>query len=123
MEALTYAQSAYFCAAIIVQIANVIISKTRIVSLAQQQWANHMLTFGIFIEVAIGVICSYIYWIGIGIGTRPIACPHFMIPSFTFFFLILLYDETRKVFVRHGFDRSVKGKVRIRGWVARNTFY
>lgn len=121
-EALVYAQSSYFCAAIIVQIANVIISKTRIVSLAQQQWVNQMLTFGIFVEVAIGVITSYVYWIGIGIGTRPVAQPHFMVPAFTYFFLILLYDEVRKVFLRRGIHKE-KGKVKIKGWIARNTFY
>ena len=59
-----------------------------------------MLTFGIFVETAIALITSYVYWIGIGIGTRPIASPHFMVPTMCFFFIILLYDETRKVYLR-----------------------
>jgi hypothetical protein len=81
------------------------------------------LTISIGIETAIGIICSYVYWIGIGINTRPVAQPHFIVPAFSYFTLILLYDETRKYFLRKGIDKSVKGKVKYTGWIARNTFY
>jgi hypothetical protein len=78
---------------------------------------------GIFIETACGIITSYIYQIGIGIYTRAVAPAHFVVPSMAYFAIILFYDETRKVFLRRGIDKSVKGKVVFRGWITRNTFY
>jgi hypothetical protein len=41
----------------------------------------------------------------------------------SYFAIMLFYDETRKVLMRHGFDRSVPGTFRLKGWFARNTFY
>jgi len=34
-----------------------------------------------------------------------------------------MYDEVRKVWLREGLDKKLKGKVRMTGWIARNTFY
>jgi hypothetical protein len=79
--------------------------------------------FGLFVETACGVITSYIYQIGYGIYTRAVAPTHFIVPAMAFFTIILFYDETRKTFLRRGIDKSVKGKVVFKGWIARNTFY
>ena len=59
-----------------------------------------------------------------GLGTRQIAFPHFGCPSFSFFMIIVFYDETRKVFLRQGmkFSRST-GRIKFDGWVIRNTYY
>jgi hypothetical protein len=35
---------------------------------------------------------------------------------------LVLYDEARKIYVRKGTIRS-EGKVKLEGWVVRNTFY
>jgi len=40
-----------------------------------------------------------------------------------FFTLIIFYDETRRIYLRAGIDRSVKGRVKYTGWIARNTFW
>jgi len=37
--------------------------------------------------------------------------------------VIVFYDEVRKILLRKGIDTSVKGKIRIHGWIARNTWY
>jgi hypothetical protein len=70
-----------------------------------------------------GIIVTYVPPINRALATRPIACPHFAIPAMSYFVIIFFFDETRKVFLRNGIDRSVKGKIRYKGWVARNTFW
>ena len=62
--------------------------------------------FGIFVETAIGIITTYIWQIGIGIFTRYIAPAHFILPAMAYFCIIMFYDETRKVFLRRGIDKS-----------------
>jgi hypothetical protein len=52
-----------------------------------------------------------------------IASSHFCIPAMAFFSIMLFYDEVRKVYLREGIDKSVKGKIKYFGWMARNTFY
>lgn len=84
---------------------------------------NIAIWVGLAIETSFGLIISYVWWIGIGLGTRPLACAHFIVPAFMYFSVILFYDETRKVLLRKGFDKSVKGKIKQTGWITRNTFY
>ena len=84
---------------------------------------NQNLHVGLAVETAFGIISSYIWWIGIGLGTRPIACPHFLVPAFSYFCLILFYDETRKVFLRNGVVRGADNRLKFQGWIVRNTFY
>jgi hypothetical protein len=67
---------------------------------------NNVLTFGLLLETAIGLVLSYVWWIGIGLNTRPVACPHFFVPGFAFFCMLLVYDEVRKILVRRGIDKS-----------------
>jgi len=121
-EALFYAQSAYFCACLCVQWANLIICKTRRLSLAQQQFVNTAIFVGLAIETGLAIVTSYIYWIGIGIYTRFIPSLHFCIPAMAYFCIILYYDEVRKYFVRQGMTPK-DGKIKFDGWIARNTFY
>ena len=125
-EALLYAQSAYFLAAILVQVANNIISRTRYLSFAEHGLSNHWGNLSFLFELAIGLIIVYIPFIQRAISTRPVAIPHFMIPAFTFGILILLYDEIRKLFVRRGIKRTSTPEgtiIKYDGWVARNTYY
>jgi len=76
---------------------------------------------GLLFETCIALIVSYIEPIEKVLSTRAIASPHFCVPGFIFFTLIFFYDETRKIYLRSGIDRSVKGKVKYTGWIARNT--
>ncbi len=36
---------------------------------------------------------------------------------------IVAYDELRKIFSRQGMIRLPNGKVKLNGWVVRNTYY
>ena len=76
-----------------------------------------------FTEIGLIVIISYVRPFEIGLGTRAVACPHFMVPSFSYYLIYFLWDEVRRVFVRSGIDRSIPGTVKYTNWVARNTFW
>lgn len=125
-EALLYAQTAYFVAAILTQIANNIISRSRILSAGvhgiDNKWGNWSFLF----EFCVALILVYIPGVQFAISTRAIAIPHFLIPAGIFSAIIFLYDESRKLFVRMGVERisGPKGTMfKYPGWVARNTFY
>lgn len=70
------------------------------------------------------ILIVYVPWIGIVLGSRMIAFPHFMVPSLVWFTVILFYDEVRKLFVRRGMRKDMKsGVTYYDGWLARNTLY
>jgi hypothetical protein len=125
-EALLYAQSAYFISAIIVQIANHLISRTRYLSLGDHGVSNIYGNLSFIFETLIGIILLYIPPIEFAINTRAIASPHFFVPGITYSLLIFFYDEGRKYYLRRGIKRDVKPegtKMTFPGWTARNTYY
>ena len=77
----------------------------------------------VFTTCIFSMIIVYATPIAYGLQARPLACPHFAVPAMTYFTVILFYDEVRKFLVRSGIDKSVKGKVKLTGWFARNTYY
>jgi len=121
-EALKYAQSGYLASIVCVQWADLMICKTRNLSLSQQGMVNMFGNFGIFSETALVAILCYVPPFNVALGTRMIAFPHFLVPSFSFFTAIFLYDEVRKIWLRQGMVRE-DGRLRLRGWVVQNTYY
>lgn len=122
-DALKNAQTAYLVSIVNVQIANLLIAKTRTLSLAQQLMVNHQANFGIFFETALIALIVYVPWIGNVLGTRMLAFPHFMVPSLAWFTIIFFYDEVRKIHVRAGIRRKKTGVTFYDGWLARNTIW
>lgn len=123
-EALRYAQAAYLVSIVCVQWADLMICKTRNLSISQQGMVNNRAIFGLFFETTLVAILCYVPFLNVPLGTRQIAIPHFAVPSFSFFVIIMTYDELRKIFLRDGtkvskYDRRAKYD----GWVVRNTFY
>ena len=47
----------------------------------------------------------YIPFFNVGLFTRPIAFPHFMVPAGSFHVLQITFDEFRKVLIRRGMVR------------------
>jgi len=121
-EALKYAQSGYLASIVCVQWADLMICKTRNLSLSQQGMVNMFGNFGLFSETALVAILCYVPPFNVALGTRMIAFPHFLVPSFSFFTAIFLYDEVRKIWLRQGMKRE-DGRLRLRGWVVQNTYY
>ena len=117
-EALFYAQTGYLVSILVVQWANLLVCKTRYLSLGDQFMENSMMNRALVLETVLVAFLCYFKWLNAALGTRMIALPHFAIPAFSFFAIIVLYDETRKWLVRKGIDG-----VNFHGWVAQNTYY
>jgi len=121
-EALKYAQSGYLVSIVCVQWADLMICKTRNLSLSQQLMINTMGNFGLFFETALVAGLLYIPPLNIALGTRQIPFPHFAVPSFSFYIAIFFYDELRKLWLRSGMVRE-QGRLKLKGWIVQNTYY
>jgi len=121
-EALKFAQAGYLVSIVCVQWADLMICKTRNLSLAQQGMINTMGNFGLFFETALVAILLYVPGLNIALGTRQIPPAHFAVPSFSFFTAIFFYDELRKIWLRDGMVREA-GRLKLKGWITRNTYY
>jgi len=115
-EALKYAQSGYLCSIVTVQWADLMICKTRNLSLSQQGMINRMGNFGLIFETLLVACLCYVPFLNTALGTRQIPFPHFCVPSFSFFTIIFFYDEWRKILLRNGMTRE-DGKLRLKGWI------
>jgi len=123
-EALRYAQGGYLISIVVVQWSDLLICKTRNLSISQQGMYNGNMIFGLFFETALVAILSYVAFLNLVLGTRSVALPHFGVPSFSFFTVIVFYDELRKIYVRAGMKRERgSNRVKLQGWVVRNTYY
>lgn len=77
---------------------------------------------GFLSEIFIAIVLAYVPFLNVGFGTRQIAFAHWAAPMLPWMTTLVLYDEARKIYVRKGTIRS-EGKVKLDGWVVRNTFY
>jgi len=121
-ESLKMAQSGYLVSIVCVQWADLMICKTRNLSLSQQGMINHFGNFGLFFETALVAILLYVPFLNVALGTRPIPFAHFAVPSFSFFVAIFFYDELRKIWLRNGMTRE-NGQLKLTGWIVQNTYY
>jgi len=121
-EALKFAQSGYLVSIVCVQWADLMICKTRNLSLSQQGMVNNFGNFGLFFETALVAILCYVPFLNVALGTRQIPFPHFAVPSFSFYCAIFFYDEMRKIWLRNGMVRE-EGRLRLKGWIVQNTYY
>merc|ERR1712028_182042 len=102
--------SGYLVSIVCVQWADLMICKTRNLSLAQQGMSNSFGNFGLFSETALVAILLYVPFL------------NFAVPSFSFFVAIFFYDELRKIFLRNGMVRE-HGQLKLTGWIVQNTYY
>ena len=121
-EALKYAQTGYLVSIVCVQWANLMICKTRFLSLQIHGMGNTMGNFGLFFETALVAVLIYVPFFNSALGTRQIPFPHFAVPSMSFFVSIFFYDELRKTWVRKGMHME-NGKLKLKGWIVQNTYY
>jgi hypothetical protein len=116
-EALKFAQTGYLIIIVCVQWADLMICKTRNLSLAQQGMVNKIGNFGLVFETVLVAILTYTPWLNLALGTRQIPFPHFLVPSFGFYVAIFMYDELRKLWIRQGMMKE-NGKTKLVGWTA-----
>ncbi|XP_057376571.1 sodium/potassium-transporting ATPase subunit alpha-B-like isoform X2 [Daphnia carinata] len=104
--------TAFFISIVVVQWADLIICKTRRNSLFQQGMRNHVLTFGLFFETAVACALSYTPGMDKGLRMYPLKL-NWWVPAMPFSILIFVYDETRKLILRHNPG----------GWLDKETYY
>jgi len=112
-EAVLHGQTAFFVSIVLTQWFDLIICKTRMLSLKAQGMRNGFMAFGLFFETALTCFILYVPFANTAIRTRPIHFIHWL-PSLPFAVLMFFYDETRKFFMRN----LPKGN-----WLERFTYY
>lgn len=105
-------QTAYFVSIVIVQWADLIISKTRRNSLVQQGMSNWTLNFGLVFETALAYFLCYCPGLDNGLRMYGLRFSWWF-PALPFSILIFVYDEIRRYLIRR-----YPG-----GWVERETYY
>jgi len=116
--ALQHAQCAFFIAIIVVQWADLVICKTRTLSLFQQGMRNGTLNFGLFFTTVLGSFLCYCPQLDTVFGTAKMEFVHWC-PAMPFCIVIFLYDELRKKLMRGETEKhGLKG-----GWVKQYTYY
>ncbi|KAH7698831.1 Na/K ATPase [Aphelenchoides avenae] len=105
-------QTAYFVSIVIVQWADLIISKTRRNSLVQQGMSNWTLNFGLVFETCLAAFLCYCPGLDNGLRMYGLRFSWWF-PALPFSILIFIYDEARRYLIRR-----YPG-----GWVERETYY
>nr|XP_060612624.1 sodium/potassium-transporting ATPase subunit alpha-2-like [Anolis sagrei ordinatus] len=104
--------TAFFSSIVVVQWTDLIICKTRKLSLFQQGMKNEILIFGLIEETTLAVFLSYCPGMEIALRMYPLL-PMWWLCPMPFSLLIFVYDEIRKCIIR-----KHPG-----GWVERETYY
>merc|ERR1711962_219231 len=104
--------TAFFVSIVVVQWADLIICKTRKLSVFQQGMLNWFMNFGLFFETALACFLSYTPGMDKGLRMYPLKF-NWWLPAIPFSILIFCYDETRKLILRHNAG----------GWVEKETYY
>ena len=105
--------TAFFVSIVIVQWADLIICKTRKLSVFQQGMKNWIMNFGLLFETLLACFLSYTPGMDKGLRMYPLKI-NWWLPAIPFSLLIFCYDETRKYLLR----RLPPGN-----WIERETYY
>lgn len=106
-------QTAFFVAIVVVQWTDLIICKTRRISILKQGFDNWTLNFALLFEAALAAALSYTPGMDKYLNMYPLKVSWWL-HAVPFAFLILVYDETRKFIIRS----QPRGS-----WLERETYY
>jgi len=104
--------TAFFVSIVIVQWADLIICKTRKLSVFQQGMKNWFMNFGLVFETCLAIFLSYCPGMDKGLRMYPLYF-NWWLPALPFSVLIFCYDETRKFLLRRNPG----------GWIEQETYY
>jgi sodium/potassium-transporting ATPase subunit alpha len=104
--------TAFFVSIVIVQWADLIICKTRKLSVFQQGMSNWILNFGLVFETCLAAFLSYTPGMDKGLKMYPLKISWWF-PGVPFSLLIFVFDEGRKWMIRNNPG----------GWVEKETYY
>jgi len=105
--------TAFFVAIVVVQWADLIICKTRKLSVFQQGMKNWIMNFGLIFETVLACFLSYTPGMDKGLRMYPLKF-NWWLPAIPFSVLIFCYDEFRKLLLR---------TLPPGNWVERETYY
>ncbi|KAK0401578.1 hypothetical protein QR680_015861 [Steinernema hermaphroditum] len=105
-------QTAFFVSVVVVQWANLIISKTRRKSIVQQGMTNWALNFALVFETLLAIFLCYCPGLDYGLNMYGLRSTWWF-PAVPFSFLIFIYDEARRYCIRRWPG----------GWVEKETYY
>merc|ERR1711992_420434 len=91
--------TAFFVSIVVVQWADLIICKTRKLSVFQQGMKNWIMNFGLLFETLLAVFLSYTPGMDKGLRMYPLKI-NWWLPALPFSLLIFTYDECRKTLLR-----------------------
>ncbi|XP_013189215.1 sodium/potassium-transporting ATPase subunit alpha-like [Amyelois transitella] len=106
------AQTAYFVAICWTQISDVIICKTRRVSLLKKGMKNHILNISIIIDLIAAVLVTYVPLCNEVFGTEVLEWHNFFL-ALPFMFLMIMGDELRRYLIRNNISK----------WIEKETYY
>ena len=125
-EALQFAQTSYLATIIVVQVADLLICKTRILSLLQQGMQNSAMNTALLFELMLAGFLIYVKPLNNALRTRPLPLSSWLL-GMPFLVLIVAYDELRKYLMRKTsritVNKETKQILREAGWLERNTYY
>merc|ERR1719370_480939 len=104
--------TAFFVTIVIVQWADLIICKTRKLSVFQQGMKNWFMNFGLVFETCLAIFLSYCPGMDKGLRMYPLYF-NWWLPALPFSLLIFCYDESRKFLLRRNPG----------GWIEKETYY
>merc|ERR1711922_89064 len=104
--------TAFFVSIVIVQWADLIICKTRKLSVFQQGMKNWFMNFGLVFETLLAIFLSYTPGMEKGLRMYPLLI-NWWLPALPFSLLIFCYDECRKFLLRRNPG----------GWIEQETYY
>jgi len=93
------AQTAFFASIVLTQVANVIICKTRRMSLYHNGMKNWIMNFAIPVELGIAAFLIYTPGINTAINLAPLSWESY-IPPLPYMLLLIFYDEIRRLCIR-----------------------
>uniref|UniRef100_A0A1I8GHK0 Sodium/potassium-transporting ATPase subunit alpha n=1 Tax=Macrostomum lignano TaxID=282301 RepID=A0A1I8GHK0_9PLAT len=105
--------TAFFASIVVVQWTDLMICKTRRLSLFHQGMYNHQMTFGLFFETSLAIFMSYCPGLDKALRMQPLRFSWWL-PALPFSFAIITYDEIRKMLLR---------KFPSGSWLERETYY
>ncbi|KAJ2945220.1 hypothetical protein O0L34_g9290 [Tuta absoluta] len=98
------AQTAYFVAVCLTQVSDVIICKTRRISLFQKGMKNWVLNVSILVDLAAALMVTYLPFCHEVFGTMPLDWYNFFL-SVPFMILMVVGDEIRRYLVRNNISK------------------
>jgi len=104
--------TAFFVSIVVVQWADLIVCKTRKLSVFQQGMKNWVMNFGLIFETVLAAFLSYTPGMDKGLKMYPIKFTWWL-PGIPFSILIFVFDEVRKLLLRRNPG----------GWIEKETYY